>query len=121
MRKYDLILAGAVLMTAGVLLFLQKSGEDGPAEVVVYQGRERIASFPLEEERTEEFLSPEGGRNVLVIAEGRARIQEADCPDGLCIRQGWISRDGQTLTCLPNQLQVIIEGGEQQNLDEITG
>ncbi len=41
-------------MTAGVLLFLQKSGEDGPAEVVVYQGRERIASFPLEEERTEE-------------------------------------------------------------------
>ena len=75
MRKYDLILAGAVLMTTGVLLFLQKSGEDGPAEVVVYQGRERIASFPLEEERTEEFLSPEGGRNVLVIAEGRARIQ----------------------------------------------
>ena len=111
MRKYDLILAGAVLMTAGVLLFLQKSGEDGPAEVVVYQGRER----------TEEFLSPEGGRNVLVIAEGRACIQEADCPDGLCIRQGWISGDGQTLTCLPNQLQVIIEGGEQQNLDGITG
>lgn len=108
-------------MTAGVLLFLQRSEGEGPAEVVVYQGRERIASFPLAQERTEEFLFPGGGRNVLVIAGGKAHIQEADCPDGLCVRQGWISGDGQTLTCLPHQLQVTIEGGTQQNLDGIIG
>ncbi len=88
---------------------------------VVYQGRDRIAAYPLSEERTEEFLSPDGGRNILVISAGEAYMQDADCPDRLCVEQGRISRTGQTLTCLPHRLLVTIEEGEAAGLDGVTG
>ncbi len=123
MKKSDIILAGAVLGIAGVMLCLQSMGrtvqESGMA--VVYRGRERIASYPLSGERTEEFLSPDGGRNILVISSGEAYIQDADCPDRLCVKQGKISRTGQTLTCLPHKLLVTIEDGREAELDGVTG
>ncbi len=123
MKKSDMILAGAVFGIAGAMLCLQGMGKDAEESgmAVVYQGRDRIAAYPLSEERTEEFLSPDGGRNILVISAGEAYMQDADCPDRLCVEQGRISRTGQTLTCLPHRLLVTIEEGEAAGLDGVTG
>ena len=40
-------------------------------------------------------------------------MQEADCPDHVCMLMGKINKTGQVITCLPNLLTVTIEGGEQ--------
>ena len=36
----------------------------------------------------------------------------ADCPDELCVRQGWIEYDGQSIICLPNKITVMVSGGD---------
>jgi hypothetical protein len=35
----------------------------------------------------------------------------ADCPDQRCVHQGWASRTGQCIVCLPNRVMIQIEGG----------
>ena len=59
--------------------------------------------------------------NVVVIENGEAHMSDADCPDGLCMHQGAISRDGQTIVCLPHKLVVEVVGGEKETYDSISG
>ena len=39
-----------------------------------------------------------------------AAVQEASCPDHLCIRQGKISREGEMIVCLPNRMIAEVKG-----------
>ena len=50
-----------------------------------------------------------GGTNVLVIEQGRARMESADCPDKVCVHTAPISEVGQTVVCLPRKLVIVIE------------
>lgn len=59
--------------------------------------------------------------NVVVIEDGEAYMKDADCPDQLCIHQGAISRDKQTIICLPNKVVVEVVGGKEQTYDSISG
>ena len=44
--------------------------------------------------------------------QGRIRIAEADCPDQVCVNQGWISNGTVPIICLPHRLMIeIVDGG----------
>ena len=104
MKKKDLILAGAVLLLAGILalaLRLPKT-ENGNTIKVTVDG-EVYGTYSLAENQTGH------GTNVLVIENGSAHMEEADCPDGYCKRQGTISRVNETIVCLPHKLVAEVE------------
>lgn len=114
MKKRDfLFIAGifavAIALFAGFSLF----GVDGAAVTVKVNG-ESVASFSLAKDGV---YSLNGGTNVLCIQEGKAFLTSADCPDHLCVKQGKISKNGQTITCLPNRLTVTVVGGEEDIVD----
>jgi hypothetical protein len=56
----------------------------------------------------------------LIWDEGRIRFAEADCPDRICVRTGWISRPDEIAACAPGRLILKIVGREpdQTNPDE---
>ncbi len=98
------------LLTAGLLICLTVwlfSGKGGT--VVVRVGGTVVGEYSLYETRTL-TLQGTGGTNLLRIQNGQAWIEDADCPDGLCIRTGKISRQGQSIICLPHQLVVEVQG-----------
>jgi hypothetical protein len=59
-------------------------------------------------------IKTEYGYNLLEIGEDKVRVIEADCPEQLCVKQGYISRVGEAIVCLPNRLVVEIKGGEKE-------
>jgi len=74
-------------------------------------------------------LSGRGGRSTLVVngrvgpstleVEGkRIRMKEANCPDKICVRQGWIEKPGDSIACIPGEIIVRIEGAAP--LDAVT-
>jgi hypothetical protein len=65
--------------------------------------------FPLDSEESLKVRGPLGDTEV-VISGGAVRIVESPCPEKICIRTGAISRPGQTIACLPNQVIVVIRG-----------
>ena len=113
MKRKDLmllagILAAALLIWAASFLFRQeKTGE----MVEIQQGNEITERLSLREDCRKVIKGAEG-ENVLVIENGTARIEEADCPDGLCVRQGSISRPGESIICLPHRLAVRVAEGD---------
>jgi hypothetical protein len=57
------------------------------------------------------------GYNIIRIEKGRIRIVDADCPDKLCVKTGWITESGQSVICLPHKLIIKIQGGSKE-IDE---
>ena len=49
-----------------------------------------------------------GGKNTVVIDDGQVYMQDADCPDKLCIRQGCISDSRKEIICLPNRVTISV-------------
>ena len=46
------------------------------------------------------------GTNVIEVVNGRVRCLESDCSNQTCVKQGWVSGQGQTIVCLPHKLTV---------------
>ena len=94
-----------------LLLFLfLRGGKEGSEVRVMVEGKE-IGVYSLSKDGE---YSLNDGTNTLIIKDGKAYMTDADCPDKLCVRQGKISRNGETITCLPNKLTVTVidEKGE---------
>ncbi len=109
-----IVLAG-LLLGLGLLLF----GRQG-AQVQVRVAGEVVSVWPLSQDGSYTIQGVDGGTNVLVIEAGSARIVEASCPDGLCVGMGSISKSGQSIVCLPNQVVVeIISDGTDDDASDV--
>ncbi|HHX23082.1 MAG: NusG domain II-containing protein [Tepidanaerobacteraceae bacterium] len=62
------------------------------------------------------------GENIVEIDRDKVKMYYADCPDLDCVRQGWISRPGQMIVCLPNRIVIKIESDEfiQKKVDAVS-
>lgn len=115
-HKNDILLILVVLILAGgVWLYTGLTREAG-AEVIVSRDGEELMRLPLSED-TEWVIGEGDHTNTLVISGGEAWISQASCPDHICINQGRISLDGQTIVCLPNKLVVAVTGGASGDVD----
>lgn len=66
-------------------------------------------------------IETEYGYNLVEIGDGEVRVIEADCPDQLDVKQGYISKVGEVIVCLPNRLVVEIKGiGTETEIDGIS-
>ena len=109
-RPGDWWLVGGVglavlLLSVGLWLF---TGRGQQVEVAV-DGK-AVMALPLSADTTV-IIPGVGGENTLVIADGTARVAEADCPDGLCVSHRAISRAGESIICLPHRVVVTVTGG----------
>jgi len=105
-RPEVLVIIAILLVSLSVLLVMYLGRTPGGSVVVRLDGVE-TARYSLYADGVYEL---NGGSNVLVIAEGVAYMEQANCPDHVCINQGRIAYEGQCITCLPNRLTVTVEG-----------
>lgn len=64
-----------------------------------------------------EIQDPRGGSNVIWVEPGRICVKEADCPDRVCVQQGWIQEGLLPIVCLPHRL--VIRFVERQKDTEV--
>lgn len=120
MTKADILLLAAALSAALLFgLFLVLGGREGSTVRVVCAGS-LLGEYPLWEDR-ELPLELEKGTNLLVIRNGQVWVEDADCPDRLCVRQGRISRAGESIICLPHELVITVQGDAEDAVDGMAG
>lgn len=117
--KNDMIFIGVLLMVGIAVLFaFSLHKEKGSGWVIVTCDGEEYGRYCLKEDQTVEITDAKGQvTNVLVIAEGKADMAEADCPDKLCVHQKAIAYAGENLVCLPNRVVVTVEAEQENGLD----
>lgn len=120
--KNDVIFLGilVVLIIVFLLIFYGgKRSETGNCVVVTVDG-EAFGTYSLEKDQTVEIKDAKGTvTNTLIIAEGCAKMEEADCPDRLCVKQRKISKNRENIVCLPNKVVVTVENGGDSGIDAI--
>ena len=116
MKRNDWLLAAGILAAAVLLFCFQIFRETGDhAYVSVTVDGTLFGTYSMEEDRTVEI----NDTNRLVIREGSARMEWADCPDQVCVHHRGISRDGESIICLPNRVVISVDSTEQSDLDGI--
>ena len=113
--RNDVILICALLLIAAlgmVYLFVFRSG--GNVVKVTIDG-ELYGSYSLSDDLEKEIYSGEDKSQInrLIIREGKAFVEYASCPDGICVGHRPIFRDGESIVCLPNRvvITVVTESG----------
>lgn len=54
------------------------------------------------------------------IKNGAVRAKESTCKNKICVHTGWISKDGQSIVCVPNRVIIYTKGAKQTSYDLMT-
>ena len=106
-RKPAVIITAFLLLlsTASLLyLLVEKDKSDYAAEI--FQDGVLIKCIYISQAETFTIQGENGCVNEVEVRPGSIAIISADCPDKLCVRQGFISDSKLPVTCLPNRLVI---------------
>ena len=120
-HKNDIVFIAALLavVIAVGLIYLFCRAE-GDTVTVTVDGKP-FGTYSLAEDRTVEIRTGEGGEelNLLVIENGEASVVEASCPDGICAAHKPISREGESIVCLPHRVVITVKTSDANAPDVI--
>lgn len=116
--KNDVILVAVIVLAAALLWLGTYLTRSEGAYVRVSVDGELFGEYPLDTD-TVIRIGNETSYNLLVIEEGEASVTEASCPDKLCVHQGKIHYNGQSIVCLPNKVVIEVVGGEESGYDVV--
>lgn len=112
-KKTAIIIGSALLLLASasvIYLLLPHFGDNGNGFIAeVYQNGQLIFCIPLNEvtEPNSFIVKGENGcTNQIEVRPGSIGIVSADCPDKLCVRQGFVTDSRLPVVCLPNRLVI---------------
>lgn len=91
---------------------LQLRGGAAPGMVAnIYQDGVCIRSVDLSQVTEHETYTVESslGTNLIQIEPGKICVLEADCPDQVCVRSGWLADSAAPIVCLPHRLVIRLE------------
>lgn len=107
MKRKDFVLIGIIVFVILSLFLVVNLTKKEGAFVIVRVDGEQVAKYSLYEDGEYQL---NGGTNVLKIENGKAFLISANCPDHLCVKQGKIDQGGESITCLPNRLTIVVYG-----------
>lgn len=122
-RKFrnDIIFIGVLLAAVALigLAFFFFRGE-GDTVTVEVDGK-LFGTYALSEDRTVEIRTGKDGEelNLLVIKDGKAYVETATCPDGICAAHKPVSREGESIVCLPHRVVITIRTAKDEQKPDI--
>lgn len=120
MKKTDLILIVLALAAAAAIwLFYSAGAESGKGASITVDGVEKAFLFLNEDDSVS--VETESGYNIVTVEDGRVFVTEADCRDQICVEHKKISKEGETIVCLPHKMVVEIVGDAPEAFDMVVG
>lgn len=116
-RKKDLIFIFSILIFAVFLLLIQRvygNAQDEADLVKITVNQKLYGTYDLNKNQTI-TIQNNFGINTIQIQNKDVWMEEADCPDGYCKEQGHISKNKQTIVCLPHKLVVEISDDSEKS------
>lgn len=117
--RNDIILIGSVIILTLIILIaitlMNKTGN----EVIIEQNSKQVAVLDLNKDQEYNLYS--GGKvcNTVVIKDGEAYMIYADCKDKICVNHNKISKNNESIICLPNKVIVTVTNSKNNEVDGV--
>jgi len=121
LRWGDYLVAGlfGVLATAPFWLFPRQQANGAPctAQILINNVLQREIFL-----QQAQGFTVQGRLGEVLVEVNRfgVCIRASACPNQFCVRQGYVSRPGQMLVCVPNHLVILLVGSRQNHFDAVT-
>ena len=106
--RNDIIFIAALLLIIAIIglgFFLFR--KEGSTVTVEVEGTV-FGEYSLSRDTVVDIPTGDGELNRLVIRDGKAFVETATCPDGICVGHRPISRKGESIVCLPHQVVITV-------------
>ena len=115
MKKWDLIIIIVlIILSLMPIRFLISNNNVDLKRVIINVNGEEYETLELKENINEIIKIEEGlGVNEIYINKGQVYMNHSNCTDKVCMRQGKISKIGESIVCLPNRVFIEIKGDEE--------
>lgn len=116
MKKWDLIIIIVLIILSlmPIRLLISSNNSGDLKRVIISVNGEEYESLELKENLNKIIKIEEGlGVNESCINKGQVYMNHSNCTDKVCMRQGKISKIGESIVCLPNRVFIEIKGDEE--------
>ncbi len=115
--KGDVILTSFVALLSAVLFLISFTGESEALTAEIYVGGEKAHSIALSDVQ-ESYTLRENYCELLIEKDG-VTFLFSDCGDQLCVKKGKLTRQGDTMACVPEKVVVVLQGTADKKIDAV--
>ncbi|MCD7837035.1 MAG: NusG domain II-containing protein, partial [Lachnospiraceae bacterium] len=114
-RLYAAVIGGliAFLALASIIYIICGIGSSDSVQLTadIYKDGVLIKSLELSScgNQTFSITDDNGCYNIVEVRDGRIGITSASCPDKLCVHQGFVDSCVLPITCLPNNVVILLQ------------
>lgn len=118
MKKKDFILIFIILIVIAVTFGINQliNAKDGE-KIEIYVDNNLYKTYDIDDEDEIKIESNEG-YNVVKIHDHGVEIDEASCPDKVCVHEGFITKPSESIVCLPNKVHIKIVSNQDYEEEE---
>ena len=105
-------IAALAVLGCALWMLLPHGGHQPHCTAEIWIDGKMVRSIYLPQAAEEEISLAKYGKEVLLeVKNHRIAFISSDCPDKVCIHNGWLAREGEQAVCLPNRVSVILTDG----------
>ena len=121
--KHWILLFSALFLLCGVMILWMTHRKQKIQIAEIYQDGVLVQTVDLSQIDAPQEIpvyGDHGAENIILAAHGSIRMQSANCPDQLCVRQGSIQNAMIPIVCLPHRVVIRILGDHDGGTDIVT-
>lgn len=111
---------GCILLAALILFLVYRVIYKAPGAYVQITVEDKVTDVVPLGKNMELDIPSSIGTNHLIIKDGVADMTSADCLDKTCVNHRPISKNGESIICLPARIVVTIISNDSPDLDSIS-
>ncbi|NOZ62596.1 MAG: NusG domain II-containing protein [Calditrichaeota bacterium] len=110
----DKILVIFLVFASLASMALLRAGQETGSAVEIKIKNAPYATLPLNQDTTF-TVTGAIGETQIAIAGSRVRVLKSDCRQKICVKTGWVSRSGELIVCVPNQVVISVIGKKKED------
>lgn len=107
----DLIIIAATLIIC-LVWFTGSHINHSDLTATVYSNGKIVFQAALSSLSQEKTVTADGC--VITVTKNGACFSHSNCPDGLCVRRGQLTKSGDAMACVPNKVTLVISSDDSR-------
>lgn len=118
LRNDIILICSVIVFTLIILVAITLINKTG-SEVIIEQNSKQVAVLDLNKDQEYNLYNGDKICNTVVIKNGEAYMIYADCKDKICVNHNKISKNNESIICLPNKVIVTVTNSNNNEVDGV--